>query len=72
VWEWCADVYDEGFFRTLERDALNPICNRTSGPRVLRGGSYQSFAPMGRCAFRSSANPDDRRSDIGFRVAYKI
>jgi len=71
VWEWCLDAYEDGFYRTLPKDALDPVNTRAGGPRVLRGGSFQSFAVMGRCAFRSSAPPDERRSDIGFRVAYQ-
>lgn len=71
VWEWCQDVYDEAFYRTLPKDILDPVNTRGTGARVLRGGSFQSFAVMGRCAFRASAPPDERRNDIGFRVAYQ-
>lgn len=70
VWEWCGDVYDEDFYRMVPTDAINPVNLRPSGPRALRGGSFQSFASQGRCAFRSWASPDEMRNDIGFRVAY--
>lgn len=70
VWNWCADVFDADFYRSLESDCVDPINNAPTGPRSLRGGSYQSFTSMGRCAFRSGADPDERRSDIGFRLVY--
>lgn len=70
VWEWCGDVYDEGFYRAIPMGAMNPVNQRPSGPRSLRGGSFQGFATQGRCAFRSHAQPDERRNDIGFRVVY--
>ena len=70
VWNWCADVFDAAFYRSLENDCVDPINNATTGPRSLRGGSYQSFSGMGRCAFRSCADPGERRSDIGFRLVY--
>ena len=70
VWEWCQDVYDDAFYRTLSKDTPDPVNSRGSGPRVLRGGSFESVPVQGRCAFRSSAPPGERRSDIGFRVAY--
>ncbi|OHC76334.1 MAG: hypothetical protein A3G18_08855 [Rhodospirillales bacterium RIFCSPLOWO2_12_FULL_58_28] len=70
VWNWCADVFDAAFYRSLENDCVDPINNAPTGPRSLRGGSYQSFSGMGRCAFRSCADPGERRSDIGFRLVY--
>ncbi|WP_434620413.1 bifunctional serine/threonine-protein kinase/formylglycine-generating enzyme family protein [Azospirillum sp. B2RO_4] len=70
VWEWCQDVYDDAFYRTLTKDAPDPVNSRGSGPRVLRGGSFESVPVQGRCAFRSSAPPGERRGDVGFRVAY--
>jgi formylglycine-generating enzyme required for sulfatase activity/tRNA A-37 threonylcarbamoyl transferase component Bud32 len=70
VWEWCADVYDEDFYRRIPVGEVDPLNSGGDGPRVVRGGSFQSFAVQGRCAFRGSARPDEQRNDIGFRVAY--
>lgn len=70
VWEWCLDAYEDGFYRTLPKGALNPVNTRFTILRALRGGSYQSFAGQGRCAFRKGADPDERCNDIGFRVVY--
>lgn len=72
VWEWCLDSYEPDFYRTLAKGAVNPVNLRKTAEKVIRGGSFQSFAAMGRCAFRASARPDERRNDLGFRVAYKI
>ncbi|HRF41374.1 MAG TPA: SUMF1/EgtB/PvdO family nonheme iron enzyme, partial [Saprospiraceae bacterium] len=50
VWEWCADAYDEDFYKTCAKSAGpidNPFCKEGS-MRVLRGGSFWS-APL-RCA----------------------
>ena len=70
VWEWCADAYDPEFYRTLENDVLNPLNDGQTRFQVIRGGSFESFAVMGRCAFRGSAEMAIRRSDIGFRIVY--
>jgi formylglycine-generating enzyme required for sulfatase activity len=70
VWEWCSDTFDPEFYGTLESDILNPISDCENRPQVIRGGSFQSFAEMGRCAFRGSADAAERRSDIGFRIVY--
>lgn len=72
VWEWCLDSYEEDFFRFLAKDTINPVNLRKTGDRSLRGGSFEDFAVMGRCAFRGHANPNDRRNNIGFRVVYQI
>ena len=70
VWEWCADAYDPEFYRTLEKDVLDPINDGETGFQVIRGGSFESFSGMGRCAFRGSAEMAERRSDIGFRIVF--
>lgn len=71
VWEWCADAYDPEFYRTLKNDVLNPLNSNQSMFQVIRGGSFESFAGMGRCAFRGNAEMTERRSDIGFRIVYE-
>ena len=75
VWEWCLDVYEDKFFVNIVPGTLNPVNNpakvKDKTPRVLRGGSFQSFAVQGRCAFRSFALPTDQRNDIGFRLVYR-
>lgn len=77
VWEWCVDYYDPDFYRSLPKNAKDPVNGKPPGgtsseaaERSLRGGSFQSFKTQGRCAFRASAPPGERRNDVGFRVCY--
>ena len=68
VWEWVEDSYkaelDGG------RDPLNrkSECRFSEECRVLRGGSWYSVAKFLRSANRNRYDPEDRDSDIGFRL----
>jgi len=67
VWEWCRDWYaDYG----KERVLIDPTGPASGNTRVLRGGSF-SFPPViVRSAVRATtAQPDDRGNDHGFRLA---
>jgi formylglycine-generating enzyme required for sulfatase activity len=55
VWEWCGSLYDP-----KSKDFLDA--------RVLRGGSWLFSRGYARSAFRNRNGPNDRFSDIGFRV----
>lgn len=68
VWEWCADLWDEALVRRLAEGESNPVGRGEDGMRALRGGSFDSFAPTGRCGFRHRAEAGARRADIGFRI----
>ena len=72
VWEWCADSWDEKFYRTFRNGARDPVNDAEFGLRTIRGGGYESFATMGRCSFRHFASADEIRPDIGMRVVYDI
>jgi sulfatase modifying factor 1 len=64
VWEWCSDWlgdYPSG-------PQTNPQGPATGTVRVLRGGSWYSYAAYCRSAFRDSRNPDTRYDDFGFRL----
>jgi hypothetical protein len=52
VWEWCQDYYD----------------SKTKTDRVHRGGSWYDNAAACRVAYRYGSNPDNRYSNVGFRV----
>ena len=81
VWEWCLDEYDEDFYKGSSR--RNPISggsiqsitdNYTNDrySRVLRGGSWGSFASDVRCARRNSFTPTFTNNYIGFRCARAV
>jgi anti-anti-sigma factor len=67
AWQWCADWYGAEYY------AASPVDDPTgpdSGPgRVLRGGSWDDRPGGARSAKRVRVPPDDRGSDVGFRVA---
>jgi formylglycine-generating enzyme required for sulfatase activity len=74
VWEWCADLYKEGFYkenRDPKTDARENPINLTEGKRrVVRGGSWYDNDPVFlRAACRGSYVPDYRYYYVGFRVA---
>ena len=64
VWEWCRDWY-----ASYSGDATDPVGPSSGSVRVLRGGSWLSFARNCRSAYRSSNSPGDRNSILGFRLA---
>jgi formylglycine-generating enzyme len=70
VWEWCQDWYDADFYKNSPTN--NPVClNNKSTFRVLRGGSWISFAQDCRSAYRNDGTPDNRRyCFIGFRLVF--
>jgi formylglycine-generating enzyme required for sulfatase activity len=69
VKEWTEDCFLEG---QGYRGAPSDGSARSSGDcrfRVLRGGSWFSYARLLRAAFRYRGEPDSRVSDVGLRVA---
>jgi hypothetical protein len=58
VWEWCLNEFD------------NPSRTKISGNvrRVIRGGSWRSFALNAQINFRRQLHPNNFRDDVGFRV----
>jgi formylglycine-generating enzyme required for sulfatase activity len=65
VWEWTSDWYGP----YPADDATDPGGPASGETRVVRGGSWQSDAASGRCAARSSRDPNTRDQGLGFRVA---
>jgi formylglycine-generating enzyme required for sulfatase activity len=68
VWEWCRDWYGDY--------PADPVTD-PNGPddgefRVLRGGSWASFALLCRTACRHKFPPRSRRGDNGFRLALHL
>ncbi len=70
VWEWCADRYDEDYYRVSPLD--NPPGPTQGEMRVQRGGSWlsaENYSPGYQVSVRSKRPPDASYEDVGFRCA---
>ena len=70
AWEWCADWFSPGYHG--ETAPADPLQQRATGRRSLRGGSFlchASYCNRYRVAARGSNTPATSASNIGFRVA---
>jgi iron(II)-dependent oxidoreductase len=67
VWEWCADLYDENYYRNSPgQDPKGPSSGQF---RVLRGGSWNINDSYCRLTYRNWFFPSLRGNNIGFRCA---
>jgi formylglycine-generating enzyme required for sulfatase activity/TolB-like protein len=64
VWEWCWDRYGP----YDEKTQYNPRGPGLGLNRVVRGGSWNSEEAELRLTYRHIGNPEQRYSDVGFRV----
>jgi sulfatase modifying factor 1 len=64
VWEWCSDWYGD-YTTGAQTDPKGPV---TGSYRVGRGGSWLRNAQYCRTARRGDFFPDDRFTDMGFRL----
>ncbi len=64
VWEWCYDWY--GPYSSLAQ--TNPRGTSGGAFRVFRGGSWYGSARRCRVSSRQGNAPNDRSSDLGFRL----
>lgn len=74
VWEWCADVYDETFYRSPKASAPNPMrggAGDESTRRVIRGGSWQSLSSDLRASARGHMKAGTASMFCGFRCAFR-
>jgi iron(II)-dependent oxidoreductase len=67
VWEWCADWYNENYYGNSPTQ--NPKGPASGDSHVLRGGAWNHYQVIARCAFRGWYSPVDRDDLIGFRLA---
>lgn len=70
VWEWCADPWEDRLLSRLGEGEADPLGRGDGTFRSIRGGSFDSLAPTGRCGFRTKEDAAECRVDIGFRVAF--
>lgn len=67
VWEWCADAWHENYSDAPKDGTVWEEVH--DALRVVRGGSWRSFAVSCRSASRSNFLCNDRFNDIGLRIA---
>jgi formylglycine-generating enzyme required for sulfatase activity len=70
VWEWCSDWDEANYYRRSMEE--NPQGPETGSDRVVRGGSWYYGARGCRSATRYDYRPDDRDSDVGFRLSGSV
>ncbi len=68
VWEWCADPWHEDY-QNAPSDKQVWESDGNDAYRVLRGGSWNSYAWYCRSACRDRYQPHVRHASNGFRVA---
>ena len=68
VWEWCQDVYSDGYY--ADSPAVDPPGPQavTGSTRVVRGGYFRYFPRHSRSAARNTRWPDDRQRTVGARL----
>ena len=67
VREWCSDWYGEDYYNISPRE--NPQGPDNGEYRVIRGGAWGLPKGLARTTYRDAAKPNQRRNDIGFRLA---
>jgi formylglycine-generating enzyme len=68
AWEWCADSFDEDFYKRSPVDDPENRAAASNGSRVIRGGGAQGSARPARSADRVQNGPHDCYSNLGFRL----
>lgn len=69
VGEWCRDYYDKRSYSLHDRD--NPLFDKRTSTRVVRGGSFADNMVNVRCAARDKALPMMKSHTIGFRLVFE-
>ena len=66
VWEWVQDWYGGSYYNSSPR--IDPLGPPSGSRRVGRGGAFYKDARDVRSAYRASASPGFRNSDLGVRL----
>ncbi len=70
LWEWTQDRYDKNYYqRSLGTDPQGPSSGMA---RVVRGGSWGSYAGSVRASVRLNVGPGLRDDNIGFRCVREV
>lgn len=67
MWESCWDWYSSGYYASSP--GSDPHGSASGAGRVIRGGSWFTYAWYCRAADRYYSNPDYSNSNLGFRIA---
>ena len=67
VFEWCQDWWHSDY--TAAPSDVSAWVSPVASDRVIRGGDWNYDARYCRSAFRIYNTPDDRHTDVGFRLA---
>ena len=72
VWDWCSDWYGDKYYDECKAKGVveNPEGPVTRSLRVIRGGGWRYYAGNCRSADRYWGAPDNRSSDVGFRLVF--
>jgi formylglycine-generating enzyme required for sulfatase activity len=70
VWEWVNDWYSDLYYNSTPYS--DPPGPGTGIKKVIRGGSFNSFAFHSRTAFRDGRDPTSHYYNIGFRCAANL
>jgi formylglycine-generating enzyme required for sulfatase activity len=71
VFEWVKDDWHANY-NSAPSDGRAWIDNPRGSLRVIRGGSWYYGAQDCRSAYRFSSSPDNRNSDLGFRLSRSL
>jgi formylglycine-generating enzyme required for sulfatase activity len=66
VWEWCEDVHAWNAYSNTGR--TTPVFQGAGFRKVDRGGSWVNFKGDVRATRRDRYNPEDKSSNLGFRL----
>ena len=71
VWQWCADYFNETYYR--HSDKKNPQGPKKGTNRVRRGGSWNVIQPFRlRVSNRGALPPNTSVPNLGFRCVQDL